>query len=102
MDKVCSVKVTNDNGWRYFPCRKPPTVERAGQTYCTIHDPEREKRIREEKEATRVERFRPFQEAVAALGCGYVPTFENRPQIVLTLAEAHSLIERLNATKETR
>ena len=76
-------------------CGAPPKVERDGKWYCNRHDPEKRKAKDAAKAEAKAERFRPYREAVAALGCGYVPTFDKNPSIILNLKEAEALIARL-------
>ena len=39
-EKVCSAKVWDEGGWNSYFCSKKPKIERDGELYCTIHDPE--------------------------------------------------------------
>ena len=92
---TCSARVYTSGAFRGRPCGAPAKVERGGELYCLRHDPERQSAVDAARNAAKAERFRPYREAVAALGCGYVPSFGRDPSIVLTLSEARTLIERL-------
>ena len=56
-DKTCSERVYSGDRWRPKQCTKPVTVERDGQSYCTIHDPERVARKNAERQAAWQERW---------------------------------------------
>lgn len=78
----CSQRVLGEGRWAAFnthQCSKKAVVERNGKKFCTIHDPERVKAVRDKNEAKWAEESRRRQakwewESAAKALCSGVDT----------------------------